>query len=252
MKILIVLDESDIIKKYKAGMSTKRISEENKCNAETIRRILIKNNIPRRTRSELWRGSSNPMWNSKRFGNKNPNYKRKHTEEECIKMSENHYDCSGNKNPNYGKRGKDSHNYGIKRSEEFKTKISATRIKKKLSAGKRNPNYGKPPKHSRRVEYNGIKFRSTWESKYAKYLDANSVEWIYEKLHFPITYLHMGLEKEGTYTPDFYLIREDKFVEVKGWWWRGSKEKYNAFISQYPELGIILLMKKELKELGVL
>lgn len=66
-------------------------------------------------------------------GTDNPNYGRKHTEEERRKMRERHYDCSGSKNPLYGighteaTRVKLSiYHKGLKSSEETKRKISQT------------------------------------------------------------------------------------------------------------------------------
>lgn len=48
-------------------------------------------------------GSANPMYG--RYKDKNPCYGRKHTEEECKKMRNNHVDMSGKNNPMYGLRG---------------------------------------------------------------------------------------------------------------------------------------------------
>ena len=68
------------------------------------------------------------------------------------------------------------------------------------------------------VEYNSpnqgrIKFRSKLEAKYAKELDDSGVDWFYEKESFQ----YIGKDgKRRTYTPDFYLPDEDKYIEIKG------------------------------------
>lgn len=68
------------------------------------------------------------------------------------------------------------------------------------------------------VEYNSpnqgkIRLRSKLEGKYAKYLDDNNIDWFYEYKAFP----YKGKDgRRRTYTPDFYLPSEDKFIEIKG------------------------------------
>jgi hypothetical protein len=66
--------------------------------------------------------------------------------------------------------------------------------------------YGTP------TTYNGIRFRSIIESKYAKQLDDKNILWEYEPKHFP----YIDVEgKRRTYTPDFYLPEKDKYIEIK-------------------------------------
>lgn len=68
------------------------------------------------------------------------------------------------------------------------------------------------------VEYDSpnqgrIRLRSKLEFRYAKYLDDNNIDWFYEYMAFP----YKGKDgRRRTYTPDFYLPSEDKFIEVKG------------------------------------
>lgn len=52
-------------------------------------------------RSQQWSGDKNPMYNSRRYGIKNPFYGKQHTIETKIKMSANHRDVKRDKNPNY-------------------------------------------------------------------------------------------------------------------------------------------------------
>ena len=58
--------------------------------------------------------------------------------------------------------------------------------------------------------------------------------------------------KEGTYRPDFLLVADDSYWEVKGYWRDDAKAKYEAFLEQYPEIKIELLMKQELHNYGIM
>ncbi|MBC5995273.1 hypothetical protein EAI30_07620 [Romboutsia ilealis] len=51
--------------------------------------------------------------------------------------------------------------------------------------------------------------RSGYEVIYANYLIANNIEFEYEPEHFK-------LENGRRYTPDFYLLKEDRYIEIKG------------------------------------
>lgn len=68
------------------------------------------------------------------------------------------------------------------------------------------------------VEYDSfnqgrIKLRSKLEAEYAKDLDDNKIDWFYERDSFP----YIGQDgKRRTYTPDFYLPKEEKYIEIKG------------------------------------
>ena len=90
--------------------------------------------------------------------------------------------------------------------------------------------------------------RSSWEIKFAEYLDAGNIDWLYEPKTFPIVYGN----KKGTYTPDFYKIYEDIYYEIKGWWRDDAKIKYEAFCQQYPNIQIILLQKSDLIGLKII
>ena len=57
---------------------------------------------------------------------------------------------------------------------------------------------------------------------------------------------------EETYTPDFYLIDYDKYIEIKGWWRDDAKIKYDLFKKTYPNILIELYEKNELKKLNIL
>ena len=89
-----------------------------------------------------------------------------------------------------------------------------------------------------------IKMRSSWEVKYAEYLDKNNIGWSYE----PKSY---KLNNGKLYTPDF-ILSDGTIVEIKGYFRNDAGEKWDMFLQGYPELNKSLLMKEELREMGVL
>jgi len=117
-------------------------------------------------------------------------------------------------------RGKNSFNYG--------------KTHKGLK-GRKNGMFGKKAKQAKRIEYKEILMRSSWEVGYAKYLDRQNIKWQYEPKTFDF--------KTYTYTPDFYLPERDTYVEIKGWWRRDAKKRFNLFKRLYPKT--ILITKKE-------
>lgn len=150
---------------------------------------------------------------------------------------------SGENNPMYGKKHTEE---SLKKMKEFQQVNPAIR-------GANSNFYGKPPKHGKGQWYkckdgSTVWMRSSWEIKYAEYLDENDIEWFYEPKKFPITYDG----KDGTYCPDFFIINEDKYVEIKGWWRDDAYKKYTAFCEQYPNINIKLLDKEGLKKRNIL
>lgn len=123
------------------------------------------------------------------------------------------------------------------RSKEFNKsvgiKISKT-IQEKISKGTwhislaRNMHYN----------YNGIDLHGKWELEFAKYLDNNKIEWRRPSESFE--YIYEG--KKRKYTPDFYLINEDLYIEIKGY--KTSKDE--AKWSQFPKK-LKIIFGKELK-----
>lgn len=113
---------------------------------------------------------------------------------------------------------------------------------RKSYKGKNNPMYGKPaPKGSgigKGQYYKNIWLRSSYEVRYAKYLDRNNIKWEYEFRRFDLG--------NTTYTPDFYLPEMNKYIEVKGWWRKIAKDKYELFKKLYPKIKIKIITRKEL------
>lgn len=178
---------------------------------------------------------------------------KEHTEESKKKMSESSKGkitseetkkklsiaLSGKSNPFWGKR----------HSKESLEKMSESQ-KKIARRGKDSNFYGRQY-HGKGQWYNGVWMRSSWEVKFAKYLDINNIPWTYEPKRFPIKYIYNQQEMEGTYCPDFY-IGEDYYVEIKGYWRDDSREKFEAFKDTYKDIKIILYEKEQLKQLGII
>jgi hypothetical protein len=96
--------------------------------------------------------------------------------------------------------------------------LSETRKKKFANgeldlSGSNNPMFGKPCPHSKWTEYNGKKFRSTWEALVAEELDKQNIEWKYENIRVKVL-------PDRSYCPDFCIIKYGKItdvIEVKGY-----------------------------------
>ena len=110
--------------------------------------------------------------------------------------------------------------------------------------GENNPMFGKLPTHGKRQYYKDICFRSSWEVKYAKYLDFNNIKWSYESKTFDLG--------NTTYTPDFYLPETDEYIEIKGWWSDKFDIKLKKFTSLYSNINLTVYEEGALTLLGIL
>lgn len=90
---------------------------------------------------------------------------------------------------------------------------------------------------------NGISVQGTWELNVALKLNELNIEW---RRGSPIEYEMNGKLKH--YTPDFYLINENLFLEVKGYWWGDDKEKMDCIYNQYPDMKIVIVDKDKYKQ----
>lgn len=126
-------------------------------------------------------------------------------------MKENHYDCSGSNNPMFGIKG------------HLKNVINSRGIR----------SYYQSPYQGR------IYLRSSYELAYAQYLDKNNKDWLYESIIF-----NLG---DTTYTPDFFLIKDNKFIEIKGYMSKCAQNKINLFNKLYPDELLIILYRQDLK-----
>ena len=156
----------------------------------------------------------------------------------------------GKNNPNF-KHGKRSKAFiyrcidcNIKiNSRTKRCKICRYKYHAKIMRGKKNYFYGRIPK-PKFGKYKNITMRSSWEIKFAKYLDKNNIKWLYESRRFDL--------KNTTYTPDFYLPVEDKYIEIKGYFSPLFKNKLKKFKKLFSNINILVLTKKELKTMEVI
>jgi hypothetical protein len=180
----------------------------------------------------------------------NPSYKNgKYTEE----SKNNHFcvDCGKKISINSKRCKKCYHKYiisekilkGRKKSKAWRKKISETSRKRGISKGKNNPMFGKVT-HGKWGKYKDINMRSSYEIAYAKYLDKNKIKWQYEPKAFDLG--------NSTYTPDFYLPKENLYIEIKGYWRDNAKKKFNSFKKKYKDTKIKVLMKCDLEKLEVI
>lgn len=198
-----------------------------------------------------------------RSGKNNSFFGKKHTEKTKQKMREKRL---GGKSWNKGltkesdervERGA-SKIRGVPKSEEHTRKMKDNMPD---MSGERNGMFGRnhSPKskqqmrkrhvfHIKRFHYNSqlegeICFRSSWELKFAKWLDSKNIPWLYE-----IQTFNLG---DMSYTPDFYLPTSNLFVEVKGYMSSRNKEQINKFLDNYPEETLQILYKEDLIKLGI-
>jgi predicted nuclease of restriction endonuclease-like RecB superfamily len=109
--------------------------------------------------------------------------------------------------------------------------------KVKMSASHR----GKPRRiDQHRFEYGGTWFRSTWEVRVARALDALGVRWQYEPKR-----IDLGTQ---TYLPDFYLPDDGAYWEVKGFFGDKSRRTTELFRQLRPE-PLVLVTKAVLYQL---
>lgn len=137
-----------------------------------------------------------------------------------IKMSSNHHLNNGGTHPLLNKQ----------HSENTKLKLS-------IKTSNQNRKY------KSNFFYKEIKMRSSWEVRYAKYLDLQGIKWEYEP--------QFKLSNNRIYSPDFRL-EDGSIVEIKGYLREDAKVKWELFCKDYPEFKKSILFKQDLKSLGVL
>jgi hypothetical protein len=192
--------------------------------------------------------NANSKRNHSRLCKQNPNKQLTHlqTHRETIEKGCNQY----TKAKKYGlpkpvisnetriKLSKANKSKSAEQRKEIAKTISET-VTKKLHAGTWHTFRDCPDYH-----YKGHILNGSWELKYAQYLDAKNIKWLRCKTSFPYIYE----DKVKRYTPDFYLIETEEYIEIKGY----KTEKDDAKWSQFPkDLKLRVLFKEELKILGI-
>lgn len=125
---------------------------------------------------------------------------------------------------------------GSHHSDESRAKIRATLARPEVKAKIVASVLGKPLRHAKCVFiYNGQRFKSSYEVRVARAMDAMGIQWLYEPVRFDCG--------PFTYAPDFYLPSEDVYWEVKGWFGPDSKRKVDSFRKLYPDVALIVFDK---------
>ena len=86
-----------------------------------------------------------------------------------------------------------------------------------------------------------IYFYSRWEADIARLFNYLSIKWQYQPRTFDLG--------SQNYTPDFYLPDYNTYIEVKNFLWKYSKIRDRKFRKLYPNINLILLLKKDYLEL---
>ena len=76
--------------------------------------------------------------------------------------------------------------------------------------------------------------RSMWEANFARWMRFHQIPYDYECFRFR---LNNGM----SYVPDFRACSSGIWIEVKGIWMQGAKEKVHQFMDEYPNHRIIVL-----------
>jgi len=128
--------------------------------------------------------------------------------------------------------------YGVDnifKSKEFQKKIKQTNMKK-YGVGHPMQNHEVALKSARTANQitnlrhwfsnETVPCRGSYEVAVVNYLNKNKIDYLWQ----PQTFL---MSDERTYTPDLYLVEEDKWVEIKGYFWGDAKEKWDRFCNRY-------------------
>ncbi len=125
--------------------------------------------------------------------------------------------------------------------EQIKKQANAASktIKQKVARGEWHTSLAKNMHHN----YMENDLHGSWELKYAQYLDSQGIKWSRCKESFPYIFEN----KPRNYTPDFYLIETDEYVEIKGF----KTEKDEAKWTQFPKK-LLILREEDLKKLKII
>ncbi len=83
----------------------------------------------------------------------------------------------------------------------------------------------------------------SYEAKTVDYLNSNRVDYEWQPKVF-------NLSKNKTYLPDLYLVKENLWVEIKGYFRKDAQEKWEEF--RTIQINSQLWNQKKLKEMGIL
>lgn len=111
-------------------------------------------------------------------------------------------------------------------------------------SGRKNGMFGKTTKSRMGFRKDlGHFVRSTWEADYCRVLNYLGVKYEYEPETFDLG--------EVSYTPDFYIPSENRFVEIKGWMTEKSAMRISLFREKFPEKRLDVVNRVEFAELAL-
>jgi hypothetical protein len=137
---------------------------------------------------------------------------------------------------------------GNKHSHATKEKMQKI-IADKVANGTWHYSFSKVRTHEFISKFAGkVNLMGKWELEYAKYLDNNNIEWRRpkEKFYYEFDGLKSG---SGYYTPDFFLVNEGVYIEIKGYETDKDRAKWDWFPQDQKHK---VLKYKDLKELGLI
>jgi len=95
-----------------------------------------------------------------------------------------------------------------------------------------------------------ISVQGTYELKYANYLNDNGIEWSRGK-NVSLQYKKNIYDITRNYYPDFFLIKNNKFIEIKGYYPESDQIKMKLVKEQNETKKIKILFKYDLQKLGI-
>jgi hypothetical protein len=130
------------------------------------------------------------------------------------------------------------------RSREF-LKQMGLKVSKTVQEKVRNNEWHTSLAKRMHYTYKGCDLHGTWELAYAKWLDEHNIKWKRNKDQFD--YFYNGAYHK--YTPDFYLIESNEYIEIKGY----ETDKDHSKWEQFPkDKKLIIYRLKDLKALNVI
>lgn len=94
-----------------------------------------------------------------------------------------------------------------------------------------------------------VKLQGTWEVIFARWLDSNDVK--YDAHRGRISYVDKNGETHNYY-PDFYVLNEDCYYDVKGAFFDDlQRQKFESIRSSNPRLKLRLITKEVFSDLGI-
>jgi hypothetical protein len=90
----------------------------------------------------------------------------------------------------------------------------------------------------------GMYFRSNWEANFARILNLQGKRWTYEERTFQLT-------PSLSYTPDFYVIDDDCFYELKGRMDDKARHQLELMHDMYSNVVINVIEGAKYRQLGI-